>query len=106
MYMYLYMRHLAEAAIAEQFSIADARSRFPQLIHRAEKGRPVAITRRGKPVAMIVSAADYERLTKERPSLWATIVAFRRKYDVDRTGLDSRELRDLRDRAPGRKFKW
>ncbi len=92
--------------MADKFSIADARTQFPQLVHRAETGRPVAITRRGKPVAVIVSAADYERLTSPKPSLWESIVTFRRKYNVDEAGLDDTQLRDLRDRSLGREFKW
>ena len=34
-------------------SIADARNRLPALVHQAEAGEAVTITRRGKPVAVV-----------------------------------------------------
>ena len=37
------------------FSIAEAKSRFAQLVHQAESGGPVRITRRGRAVAVLVS---------------------------------------------------
>ena len=43
-------------------SIADAKNQLPALIHQAEAGKPVTITRRGKPVAVVVSVQEYEHL--------------------------------------------
>ena len=37
-------------------SIADARNRLPALVHQAEAGEAVTITRRGKPVAVVISS--------------------------------------------------
>ena len=38
------------------YSIAEARNQFADLIHKVEeKGEPVQVTRRGEPVAVILS---------------------------------------------------
>jgi len=42
-------------------SIADAHNRLSQLLNQARKG-PVFITRRGKPVGVIITSEEYERL--------------------------------------------
>ena len=43
-------------------SIADAKNNLPRLIHEAEEGGAIELTRRGKPVAVIVSMAQYRKL--------------------------------------------
>lgn len=47
-------------------SIAEARHNLAALIHRAEEEQPVEITRRGAPVAVLLSMRDYSRLTAAR----------------------------------------
>ncbi len=41
-------------------TIYDARNKFPSLVKLAESGEPVELTRHNKPVAVIISYADYE----------------------------------------------
>ncbi len=83
------------------FSIAEARNRLPALVHAVEEGPPVRLTRRGKPVAMLVSLEEYERLRPRRPDLWKAIQAFRERTDV--SDLDVEEVfRGVRDPSPGR----
>ena len=43
-------------------SIADAKNRLTELLYEAEEGQAVQVTRRGQPVAVLVSEADYLRL--------------------------------------------
>src|SRR4051812_12210118 len=45
-----------------QTSIADARDRLASLVHDVEEGPAVEITRRGRPVAVLVSYHEYQRL--------------------------------------------
>ena len=42
-------------------SIADAHNRLSQLLNQARKG-PITITRRGRPVGVIITSEEYERL--------------------------------------------
>lgn len=84
-----------------EFSIAEARNQLPALVHAVEKGPPVRLTRRGKPVAVLVSLQEYERLRPRRPDLWQAIEAFRQQTDL--SDLDVDEIfRGVRDPSPGR----
>jgi prevent-host-death family protein len=46
------------------WQVREAKSRFSELIERAEKEGPQTITKHGKPSAVVVSMAEYERLGK------------------------------------------
>jgi prevent-host-death family protein len=79
-----------------EFSIAEARNQLPALVRALEKGPPIRLTRKGKPVAVLVSLQEYERLGPRRPDLWQAIETFRqqtdlRDLDVDEIFADVRE---------------
>lgn len=79
------------------FSIAEAKSRFAQLVHQAEGGQPVRITRRGRAVAVLVSEADFARLSAPREGLLAyTLALF---TDADWAGLRDQSERPAPDLA-------
>jgi prevent-host-death family protein len=59
---------LAELA-DRSWQVQEARARLSSLIDEALAGRPQRISRRGKPIAVIISAADYDRLMAPRESL-------------------------------------
>jgi len=91
--------------MAKQYSIAEARNHLPAIVHEAERGKPVRITRRGKPVAVLLSIDAYERLARTRPDFWSALQAFRERRDV--SGLDVDEIfAGVRDRSPGRAAAW
>ncbi len=90
----------------ESFTIAQARTHFPGLIHDAEKGKPVEITRRGKPVAVLVSVDAYRHMTSPRLGFWDVVSNFRDRIKAGMPGLAPKDLRDLRETGPGRDFKW
>jgi prevent-host-death family protein len=46
-----------------------ARNKLSELVQRARNKGPQTITRRGKRVAVILSADDYDKLAASRPSL-------------------------------------
>lgn len=83
-----------------EFSIADAKSQFAQVVHQAEQGQPVHITRRGRPVAVLLSQAEYTRLAAPRSSVIDFTGAWRQ--EVAAAGvplLNDQELAGLRDRS-------
>jgi prevent-host-death family protein len=88
------------------FTIAQARIHFPGLIHDAEKGKPVEITRRGKPVAVLVSVDAYRHLTAPRLGFWEVVSTFRGRIKASKAGLEPKDLRGIRETEPGREFKW
>lgn len=81
-------------------SIAEAKSRFAELVHQAERGQAVRITRRGRAVAVLVSEADYARLQTGRVGLLAYSQAWR--HQAASAGLALAEESDwagLRDQS-------
>lgn len=60
-------------------TIYDARNSFSSLVKIAEGGEPVELTRHEKPVAVIISYDDYEKLTKPKESFYDWLMKFREK---------------------------
>lgn len=87
-----------------EFSIAHARNQLPALVHEVEEGQPVRLTRRGKPVAVLLSLREYERLGARRADLWDAIESFRRQADLRELDVDE-IFAGVRDRSPGREVK-
>jgi len=80
-------------------SIANAKARFAELVHEAEAGTPVRITRRGKPVAVLLAEADYARLQAPQGGWVAFNHAWREQMAAEGLQLMSdAELAGLRDR--------
>ncbi len=84
------------------YSVAKARQNLARLIRDAERGRAVEITRRGEPVAVLLSARGYLALTGERPSFIEIVGTVRERLGVDRLGIGEVEFDGLRDGSPGR----
>ena len=82
------------------FSIAEAKALFAQLVRQAESGQPVRITRRGRPVAVLVSESAYAQWATPRRSLTDFTQSLR--AEAANTGMalfDDAELSGLRDRS-------
>lgn len=77
------------------WQLADAKNRFSALVKAAERQGPQMITVRGKERAVLLSAQDYQCLTKRKGSLldffqqspWATT-----EIDISRSGDTGREV--------------
>lgn len=87
----------------KRYSIADARSNLPSLIDQAEAGEEIELTRRGKPVAAIVSLRELERLRGARTVFSDAYRRFLRSHSVRDIGLEDDFLQSTRDRETGRK---
>ncbi len=85
-----------------QYSIAEARDRFTELVRKAERGNPVALTRRGRPVAVILSMRAYQRMTHGGANFWQALTEFRKRYDLQELDLGPDIFNGTRDRSPGR----
>jgi len=89
------------------YSIAEAKSHLGQLVHQVEAGSPVELTRRGHPVAMVVSIRDYERFTTSRPDVWDAVRNLRESCDLEALDIDPDEVFAIeRDPSPGKDFTW
>ncbi len=49
------------------WQLQEAKGKFSEVVKRAQSEGPQGITLRGRPVAVLVSCADYARLTQPKP---------------------------------------
>lgn len=75
-------------SMARQCSIAEARKQLPSLVGEAERGWHIRLTRRGKAVALLISAAEYERFLSRKVDIWDNLQAFRAKHDLSNLDVD------------------
>ena len=86
-----------------RYSVADLRSDLAAALRRAEGGEAVEVTRRGRPVAVLLGLPQYERLRSARPDFWTSYQGFRDSEDLEALGLDPDDLfADARERSAGR----
>ena len=91
----------------KRYSIAEARASLHRLIREAENGARVELTRRGRPVAVLIGAEDFERLSEETPSFRAAYEKFRREFDLEALDINPDEIfGDVRDSPLGRDFNY
>lgn len=97
--------YLGGEAVSTSYSIAEARNQFAALIREVEEGNdPVQVTRRGEPVAVILSRDKYEQLLAHQPKLnfWQAYQAWRQEWQVDTWKDEPDIFAGIRDRSPGR----
>jgi prevent-host-death family protein len=91
--------------MVKTYSIVEARDNLSDLVHEVESGIRVELTRRGKPVAVLLGLEKYEHLISGRRSFWESYTAFpagvRPRPVGDRPG---RDLRGTPGFIPGRDF--
>jgi antitoxin Phd len=94
-------------AVAKQYSIAQAKDRLPSIVHEVERGQPVEITRRGKPVAIVMSLEEYRRVAGgKRKSFNEAFEEFRASVDLEALNFTDEDFEGIRDRSPGRDVHW
>lgn len=73
----------------KDYTIAQARHDLPAIVHEVERSGSARITRRGRPVAVVLSIAEFERLlsARRKQSEWspATLDTSGFKFDRDET---------------------
>ena len=91
----------------QSFSIADARSQLPTIIHTVEKGDVTQLTRRGKPVAVLLSLKEYESLLLQvRGSLLQAFKTYQSLMQPIVDDISDDEVDRWRDAEIGRKLPW
>jgi prevent-host-death family protein len=86
-------------------SIAEAKNNLPQLIYQLEANEVIHLTRHGKPVAVMLSEANYQKLTGKGNKLSHAIHQWRKQL-TDDIALTETELRSLRSSHSERSFAW
>lgn len=85
----------------KEVSISDAREHLPSLVRDAERGLTVTLTRRGEPVAVLVSTERYRAHAKSSIPWSRALEEFRNAVDLDELDIES-VYDDVRDRSTGR----
>lgn len=98
MYTWMYT-----AGMTKRFSIAEARANLPTIVDQVESGQEIELTRRGKPVAAVVSLRELARLRGGRSGFADTYRRFLQTHSLREVGLDDDVFDSARDRGHGRK---
>lgn len=89
--------------MTDKHSIAEARRNLPKLVRVAEQGMTVELTRRGKPVAVLIGCKQFERLASSRRSFVTAYQVFRNESDLTGLALDPDKLFTRQpEKTPGR----
>jgi prevent-host-death family protein len=92
---------MRKISMNKRYSIADARHDLAAIVHELEHQPAIEITRRGEPVAVLLSMAEYRRLQTRQGDFWDAYTTFQTEFTPD--GDDLAELlHTARDRTPGR----
>lgn len=92
--------------MTDQYSIAEARHNLAAIVHELEKKDHIELTRRGEPVAVLLSMRAYRRLTAPRADFWEAYEAFRQRHDLTKLDIEPALFEGARDHSPGREMDW
>jgi prevent-host-death family protein len=88
------------------YSIAEARDHLTAILRDVERTTAVELTRRGKPVAVILSIDEYRRLSAPAGSFSDAYARFREQIDLADLELGPELFEGIRDAEPGREPVW
>lgn len=86
----------------KRYSIAEARHNLAAIVHELEAQPTIELTRRGAPVAVLVSVDAFRRLQGNSLSFWDAYTAFRSTFDPTEFGSELDVFDAVRDSSPGR----
>ncbi len=88
--------------MSRRYSIAEARSQLPAIVDQAESGIEIELTRRGEPIAVVVSHREFERLRGRRRHFSDAYRTFLASHALDEVGLEPNFAASTRDGTAGR----
>ena len=97
MYILMYI-----VTMTAKYSVAEARSKLPAIIDQAEAGLAIELTRRGKPVAVVVSFGEFARLQGDRLRFGDAYRNFLKRYSLEEVGLEGEFVAVARRGIAGR----
>lgn len=86
----------------KQYSIAEARHNLAAIVHELDVQPVIELTRRGAPVAVLVSLDRYHQFRDNPPSFWDAYTAFRATVDPAVLEGEPDTFVVVRDVSPGR----
>ncbi len=86
-----------------RYSKADPRNKHLAIVDQAEAGLTVELTRRGRPVAVVISLREFEP-SRDAPARFGEVYGnFIKKHPLEDIGLEPDFVTSLRGKDPGRK---
>jgi prevent-host-death family protein len=90
----------------QQIPLSQARANLADTLRRVESGtEPALISRRGEPAAVLMSLAQYRRLSGASQDFAGLLGGWRQHYLGDDAPADD-PWADVRDPSPGREVAW
>lgn len=84
-------------------SVADLRRTLPSLLRAVEQGHSIEVTRRGRPIAVVLSLEEYKRLQRPRESFVERL----ERWHAEHGPLEGPDpWADLRDSDPPREVEF
>ena len=90
----------------KRYSIAQARANLPAIVDQAEAGLEIELTRRGKPVAVLVSPRELERRKGDDVRFADAYKTFLKKYSLNEVGIDETVIKTARKKTKGREVSF
>lgn len=90
----------------EQYSTQQLNQNLPEVLEQIAKGNSVEITQAGEPIAVILSASEYQRLTSLKSGFWTSLQEFYSNNDLEELETETDVFADVRDRSPGREVNF
>ena len=88
-------------------TIAEAKNNLSHLIHQLEVEELIHLTRYGKPVAVMMSESQYQKLVSPQKSLYSALLNWRSQLDEESDiSLTGNELNAIRKESAGREVLW
>jgi prevent-host-death family protein len=88
--------------MSKRYSIAEARQNLASIVHELESQPIIELTRRGAPVAVLLSYHTYNDLVNKQPGFWELYSAFRASIDPSVLDGNDDPFANVRDTSPGR----
>jgi len=88
--------------MSKRYSIAAARHNLAAIVHALAQQPVVELTRRGEPLAVLLSIDADRRLVPGATTFWQADTAFRSVVELAQIGIEPEVFAAVRDRSPGR----
>ncbi|MGQ0603486.1 MAG: type II toxin-antitoxin system Phd/YefM family antitoxin [Anaerolineales bacterium] len=92
--------------MTKQYSIAEARHNLASIVYELDSKERIELTRRGEPVAVLISIKAYQRLSLNRADFWDAFTTFRDSVSLKDLKIEPEVLTGTRDRSGGREVEW
>jgi prevent-host-death family protein len=90
----------------QRYSLAEAKNRLTAIVRDVENRALVELTRRGKPVAVILSIEEYRQLTEGSRSFIDAYEQFRQTFDLEALGLGPELFAGMRQVEVAPEVEW